>query len=96
VNWTSNTGKNCARQFVGGMADVKLAKDDDGSVYIADYTVRPTICHVTEEKKGITVYFLSAYTRQKAQKNAIIKQDSSFSYEYCTALAKRIWPEFVK
>ncbi len=96
VNWTSNTGKNCARQFVGGMADVKLAKGNDGSVYISDYTVRPTICHVTEEKKGITVYFLSAYTRQKAQKNAIIKQDSSFSYEYCTSLAKRIWPEFVK
>ncbi|MBO4704673.1 MAG: CapA family protein [Spirochaetaceae bacterium] len=96
VNWTSNTGKNCASQFVGGMADVKLAKRDDGSVYIADYTVRPTICHVTEEKKGITVYFLSAYTRQKAQKNAILKQDSSFSYEYCTALVKRIWPQFVK
>ena len=96
VNWTSNTGKNCASQFVGGMADVKLAKGDDGSVYIADYTVRPTICHVTEEKKGITVYFLSAYTRQKAQKNAILKQDSSFSYEYCTALVKRIWPQFVK
>lgn len=96
VNWTSNTGENCANQFVGGMADVRLAKRDDGTVYIADYTVRPTVCHVTEEKKGITVYFLSAYSRQKAQKNAIQKQDSSFSYEYCTALAKRIWPEFVK
>jgi len=96
VNWTSNTEKNCASQFIGGMADVQLAKSDDGSVYIADYTVRPTVCHVTEEKKGITVYFLSGYSRQKAQQNAIIKQDNSFSYEYCTALAKRIWPQFVK
>ena len=96
VNWTSNTGKNCASQFVGGMADVRLEKAADGSVFIADYTVRPTVCHITEQKNRITVYFLSAYSKAKATANAIKKQDSSFSYEYCTALVKRIWPQFAE
>ena len=96
VNWTANTEKNCASQFVGGLADVKLAKADDGSVFIAEYSVKPTVCHVAEEKNGITVYFLASYSRQKAEKNAIKKQDSSFSYEYCTNLVKRVWPQFAE
>jgi poly-gamma-glutamate synthesis protein (capsule biosynthesis protein) len=96
VNWTSNTGKNCASQFVGGLADVKLAKADDGSVFVAEYSVKPTVCHVSTEKNGITVYFLASYSRQKAEKNAIKKQDSSFSYEYCANLVKRVWPQFAE
>ncbi len=96
VNWTANTGKNCASQFVGGLADVKLAKSDDGSVFISEYSVKPTVCHVSEKKNGITVYFLASYSRQKAEKNAIKKQDSSFSYDYCVNLAKRVWPQFAE
>ena len=96
VNWTSNTDENCANQFVGGLADVELAKAADGSVFVKEYSVKPTVCHVSDEKNGITVFFLASYSRQKAEKNAIKKQDSSFSYEYCTALAKRIWPQFVE
>ncbi|MCR4938556.1 MAG: CapA family protein [Treponemataceae bacterium] len=94
VNWTTNIEKNCANQFVGGIADVKIKRSEDGSVLIEDYSVKPTVCHVSEEKKGITVYFFSAYTRKKAETNAITKQDPAFSYDYCQKLIKQVWPRF--
>lgn len=96
VNWTSNREKNCAQQFVGGMADVKLGRGPDGSVSIKDYSVKPTVCHIADKKNGITVYFFSAYSRKKAEQNVIKKQDPSFSYEYCQQLIKQVWPQFAE
>lgn len=95
VNWTGNTGKNCRNQCVGGLAYVRLNKAKDGIVCIADSTVYPTVCHLTEEEGGITVYLMDDYSEELAEKNAINLQEKGFTYEWCRNLAEFIWPGYV-
>ncbi|MCM1326230.1 MAG: CapA family protein [Bacteroidales bacterium] len=93
VNWTSGTGEGVANRMVGGMAQVTLERAEDGRVLIADYGVMPLVCHVEEGTDGVTVYALSDYTEELAERNAIIQQDSAFSLAYCRELCDRVWDE---
>lgn len=86
VNWTSGTGEGVANRMVGGMAKVTLEADEEGTVSIKEYGIEPLICHVEAGKNGVTVYPLSDYTEELAEKNAIRLQDSSFSLQYCVQL----------
>lgn len=91
VNWTSGTGPGVANRMVGGMAQITLARSEDGKVYIADYGVTPLVCHVEEGTNGVTVYALDDYTEELAEQNAIIRQDPEFSLEYCDRLCSRVF-----
>lgn len=91
VNWTSGTGTGVANRMVGGMARVTLEQDENGEVHIADYDVIPLVCHVEKGTDGVTVYALSDYTEELAERNAIIQQDSTFSLEYCRELCSKVW-----
>ena len=91
VNWTSSTGSGISDRMLGGMAKVKLGRDDNGNVVIKDYGVKAIVSHVTSKLNGITVYNLSEYTDELAKKNEIIKQDSNFSKEYLVNLANKVW-----
>lgn len=91
VNWTSGTGEGVADRMVGGMAHVKLRRGEDGEVYIEDHGVTPLVCHVEEGINGVTVYSLSEYTEELAARNAIVNQDSEFSFEYCNELCKTVF-----
>ncbi|MCM1187375.1 MAG: CapA family protein [Lachnoclostridium sp.] len=93
VNWTSGTGEGVANRMVGGMAQITLERAEDGRVLIADYGVMPLVCHVEAGTDGVTVYALSDYTEELAERNAIIQQDSAFSLEYCRELCDRVWNE---
>lgn len=93
VNWTSGTGKGVANRMVGGMANVTISRDEDGTAFIAEYGVEPVVCHVEGQTNGITVYLLKEYTEELAQRNAIRSQDESFSLEYCIDLCDKIWGE---
>ena len=91
VNWTSGTGEGVANRMTGGMAKVTLGLDEDGNVTIKEYGVEPVICHVEEGRNGVTVYPISDYTEELAEKNAIRLQDSNFSLEYCYSLLQKVW-----
>ena len=77
--------------MVGGMADVTLAKDASGKVYIKDYGITALVCHVTSQKEGVVVYPLSDYSEDLGLTNEIRSQDSSFSYSYCVELCNTVW-----
>lgn len=91
VNWTSGTGDGVANRMVGGMAQVTLGRNEEGEVCITGYGVEPVVCHLEPGFGGVTVYPLAEYTEELAEKNEIVKQDASFSLEYCRELAERVF-----
>ena len=93
VNWTSGTGEGVANRMVGGMAEVTLAKKEDGEVEITDYGVQPLVSHVTTGPGGVTTYFLTDYTDELSEENEIRAQDPKFSREYCINLCNTVWAD---
>ena len=93
VNWTSGTGAGVANRMVGGMAQVTIGLDENGEAVITDYGVETLVCHLEEGYGGVTVYPLAGYTEELAERNAIVKQDDSFSLEYCEELSRRVFGE---
>lgn len=78
--------------MVGAMADVILEKVGD-DVVIIDYEVLPLVTHLVEGRGNMTTYFLSDYTRELADQNQMIRQDSSFSLDYCKDLCRKVFGE---
>lgn len=93
ISWTAQTGEGVSNRMVGGMAQVTIGKDADGKVGITDYGVRPIVCHLTDNPKQVTGYFLSDYTEELASQNAILSQDPAFSKQYCVDLCNQVWGE---
>lgn len=91
VNWTSSSGDGVANRMVGGMAQVTLARSEDGDVTISDYGVTALVCHLTSGQDGVTVLPLSSYNEELAAENEIRRQDPGFSYSYCTELCDLVW-----
>ncbi len=91
VNWTSGTGAGVANRMVGGMAQVVIGLDDRGEAVITEYGVLPVVCHVESGFGGVTVYPLSAYTEELAERNEIVRQDGNFSLQYCRELAESVF-----
>jgi len=96
VNWTSGKGEGVANRMVGGMPTILLERDENGTAYVADYSITAIVCHVEKKTNGITVYPLSEYTEELAGQNAIKNQDPQFSLEYCTNLCNEIWGDLWK
>ncbi len=92
VNWTSTEGEEIAKRMVGGMAQVELTARD-GQVVISEYGIEPVVCHVEKGVNGVTVYKLSDYTVELAERNAIRKTATSFSLEYCRQLCSQVFGE---
>ncbi len=90
VNWTSGTGSGVSNRMLGLMAKVRLKKDKDGKVIIKDSDTIPLVCHVESGEGRVTVYPLSEYTNELSNNNEIVKQDSSFSYDYLKKLANDV------
>lgn len=93
VNWTSGTGAGVANRMVGAMAEVTIRREESGEVVISDYGVEPVVCHVEQGFGGVTVYSLEEYTEELAGQNEIVKQDASFSLQYCKDLVSKIFGE---
>lgn len=91
VNWTSGTGPGTANRMVGAMAQVTIGLDESGEAVIKDYGVEPLVCHVEQGFGGVLVYPLDEYTKKLADRNEIIKQDGSFSLEYCQDLVEKVF-----
>ncbi len=95
VNWTAGKGKGTANRMVGAMADLNISRKENGEVSIDDYSVRNFVCHVEPGDKNVTVYPLEEYTEELASRNAIGKQDGSFSREYCDELIRNVFGESI-
>lgn len=93
INGTNENGSGVWRRLVGGMADVMLARSDDGTVEIRDYSVVPVICQWNSEKTEFTTYKWDDYTQELAEENGILAQDPDFSYENIKALISEVWPD---
>lgn len=91
VNWTASSGAGIANRMVGGMADITLARNENGIVEIQNYGVHPLVCHVSKTPGQITTYFLEDYTEEMAAANEIRLQDSAFSLSYCQNLCNQVW-----
>lgn len=91
VNWTSGKGSGVANRMIGGMAEVTIGYQEDGSLGITDYGVKALVCHLEKGFGGVTTYFLSDYFEELAKRNAICNQDEEFSYEYAKNLCDEVW-----
>lgn len=92
VNSTSDYGDGIADRMLGAMASVKLERNENGAVDIVSYDSIPLVSHLEPGFGGITVYPLEEYTRELAERNEIIKQDSNFTTEYLW----NVWNEVMK
>lgn len=96
VNWTSGTGAGVSNRMVGGMAQVTISLDENGEAVITEYGVLPVVCHLEKGFGGVTVYPLSEYTEELAERNEILKQDESFSLKYCQELAESVFGDAIR
>ncbi len=96
VNATAQSGNGIADRMLGAMADVTIEKNGNGEVYIADWAAVPVVSHVRSGVGELTVYKLSDYSEDLAEKNEIVASDPAFSYEYCEALAESILGENIE
>ena len=91
VNWTASSGSGVANRMVGGMASINISRKDNGEVSIDDFNVESYVCHVISGDKNVTVYPLEDYSESLASQNEIIRQDPSFSREYCDRLVEKVY-----
>ena len=92
VNGTSSTGHGVTNRMVGGIADVTLERQEDGTVEIASYGAKEIVCHMGEGT-DYTVYYMEDYTEEMASENLILKQDSEFSKALCESVFNQVWGE---
>lgn len=84
-NFISNQRK--VPTLLGGMADIKLEKDEEGVVTIKDYSLIPLVTHY---KDGFyTTYRLDKYTDELASEHKI-NETAEFSVQVLTDLLNSI------
>ena len=91
MNWTAGTGTGVANRMVGGMASIDISRKDNGEVSIDNFSVESYVCHVMGGDGNVTVYPLEDYSEEMALENEIIRQDGSFSKEYCDRLVEKVY-----
>ncbi|MBE5889814.1 MAG: CapA family protein [Lachnospiraceae bacterium] len=90
VNGTESVKEGISVRMIGGMADVTIGRDESGRVSILEYDILPVVCH-EDEGTDYTVYFLSDYTEELAERNWIVESDSNFSKAYCESVVEEVW-----
>ena len=93
INATSESGSGTADRMIGEMAQITVARKENGEVYIKDYGVEPLVTQLLYGTQEITTYKLSDYTEELAAKNQILEKDSVFSLEFCQNLCKKVLGE---
>lgn len=93
INATSDYGRGVADRMVGAMANVIIARNSDGNIYIKDYSAIPLVTQMKSGRGQITTYKLSDYSEELATQNEIIGRDSVFSLKYCKELCDNVFGE---
>ena len=94
VNWTSATYEDAddvAARMVGSVFKATVERDEaDGIVKLISCESLPVVVHIEDKPQGVSVYKLSEYSKELADRNEIKKQDPEFSYDYCVKLAEKV------
>lgn len=93
INSTADSGRGTADRMIGGMAEVTVAKKENGEVYIKAYGVEPLVTQLLYGTQEITTYRLADYTKELEAKNQIILKDSVFSLEWSKSLCRDVFKE---
>lgn len=93
INSTGESGRGTADRMVGGMAQVTIAKTEEGKAYIKEYGVEPLVTQMLFGKQEITTYKLEDYTEELASQNKILERDSVFSLKFCQDLCRDVFGE---
>lgn len=81
-----------AARMVGGMAKVRMAKDDSGA-HVTSYGFVPLVDHKVFGRVAMTTYRLADYTDELASANGILANDATFSLQYCKDLCSQVLGE---
>ena len=84
INATNQYG-DVSKRMLGEMATINIV-NENGSTEIVDYDAIPIVSHIDVDPKETTVYLLSDYTNELAERNLIKYQDSKFSLDYLNNL----------
>ena len=93
INATAESGSGTADRMIGEMAEITVARKENGEVYIKEYGVEPLVTQLLYGTQEITTYKLSDYTEELASQNKIIEKDSAFSLEFSQNLCKEVLGE---
>lgn len=93
INSTGESGRGTADRMIGGMAEVTVAKKENGEVYIKKYGVEPLVTQLLYGTQEITTYKLVDYTDELASQNQILEKDGVFSLEFCQELCEEVFDE---
>lgn len=69
-------------RMIGGMVDVAVTKDSDGSITLSDVTFSPVITHYGSNYSNVTTYPYEDYTPELALSHGVRTNTPSFSYDF--------------
>lgn len=93
VNCTSSETEDIGQRMLGAMAEVTIAKDESGEVYISEYGAQPLVTYVSADQEEIAVYPLEDFTDEMAKSSYTVKFDTDFSKAYCEQLWESVMGE---
>lgn len=93
INSTGESGRGTADRMIGCMAEITVARKENGEVYIKEYGIEPLVTQLLYGTQEITTYKLSDYTEELAAQNQILEKDEVFSLEFCKELCREVFSE---
>ncbi len=91
VNATSSDLPDSGIRMLGAVANITLARNKDGEVYIKEYGAEPIVTYVSADKEEIAVYPMEMFTEQMAESSYTIKIDTDFSPAYLEEIWQQVF-----
>lgn len=93
VNATSSEKNDIGIRMLGAMAIVTIARNEEGEVYIKEYSAEPLVTYISDDQKTITTYPLELFTEEMAAESYTRRFDTDFSKEYCEEIWRQVFGE---
>lgn len=93
VNATSSEKNDIGIRMLGAMASVTIARNEEGEVYIKEYSAEPLVTYISDDQKTITTYPLELFTEEMAVESYTRRFDTDFSKEYCEEIWREVFGE---
>ncbi|MED9902770.1 MAG: CapA family protein [Lachnospiraceae bacterium] len=93
VNATASESNKIGIQMIGAMAEVTIARNENGEVYIKDYGAEPLVTYFSADKKEVTTYPMDMFTEEMAENSYTVKRDERFSPAFCEEIWQQVFPD---
>lgn len=80
-----------ANNLLGGMATVKICRNNDNSIYIKECSIMPIVTHYNVNSRGFRVYPLKDYTDELASQHGVTQYDGKVSVERFRATFEKVF-----